>query len=153
MFFRACAGILEIEPTCGESEIRKAYFKKSKEYHPDKHAVSAILIDSLINISFFEKPVSNLKRITGRTFTISKCFYRSKPELTVIFYFLQYKAAKNLKTIGAHTESTILIWFLRPSKKLFISWHCPFKDIVVDPEWFTPASEWINADSALVKTK
>ncbi len=43
MFFRACAGILEIEPTCGESEIRKAYFKKSKEYHPDKHAVSSIL--------------------------------------------------------------------------------------------------------------
>ena len=35
------AGILGIEPTCGESEIRKAYFKKSKEYHPDKHAVSA----------------------------------------------------------------------------------------------------------------
>jgi hypothetical protein len=42
MFFRACAGILEIEPTCGESEIRKAYFKKSKEYHPDKHAVSSV---------------------------------------------------------------------------------------------------------------
>ncbi len=50
MFFWVCAGILEIEPTCGESEIRKAYFKKSKEYHPDKHAVSAILIDSLINL-------------------------------------------------------------------------------------------------------
>jgi hypothetical protein len=43
MFFLTCAGILEIEPTCGESEIRKAYFKKSKEYHPDKHAVSSFL--------------------------------------------------------------------------------------------------------------
>jgi len=30
--------ILGIEKTVGESEIRKAYFKKSKEYHPDKHA-------------------------------------------------------------------------------------------------------------------
>lgn len=31
-------GVLGIEKTVGESEIRKAYFKKSKEYHPDKHA-------------------------------------------------------------------------------------------------------------------
>ena len=30
--------VLGIEKTVGESEIRKAYFKKSKEYHPDKHA-------------------------------------------------------------------------------------------------------------------
>merc|ERR1719427_1884177 len=30
--------VLAIEKTAGESEIRKAYFKKSKEYHPDRHA-------------------------------------------------------------------------------------------------------------------
>ena len=30
--------VLGIEKTVGDSEIRKAYFKKSKEYHPDKHA-------------------------------------------------------------------------------------------------------------------
>jgi len=31
-------GVLGLEATCGESEVRKAYFKKSKEYHPDRHA-------------------------------------------------------------------------------------------------------------------
>ena len=31
-------GVLGIEKTVGDSEIRKAYFKKSKEYHPDRHA-------------------------------------------------------------------------------------------------------------------
>lgn len=30
--------VLGIEKTCGDSEIKKAYFKKSKEYHPDRHA-------------------------------------------------------------------------------------------------------------------
>lgn len=30
--------ILGIENTCGDSEIKKAYYKKSKEYHPDRHA-------------------------------------------------------------------------------------------------------------------
>merc|ERR1719318_1985666 len=30
--------ILAIEKTAGEAEIKKAYFKKSKEYHPDKHS-------------------------------------------------------------------------------------------------------------------
>merc|ERR1719186_859727 len=30
--------VLAIEKTVGDSEIRKAYFKKSKEYHPDRHA-------------------------------------------------------------------------------------------------------------------
>ena len=30
--------VLGVEKTCGESDIKKAYFKKSKEYHPDKHA-------------------------------------------------------------------------------------------------------------------
>ena len=30
--------ILGIQETAGDSEIKKAYFKKSKEYHPDKHA-------------------------------------------------------------------------------------------------------------------
>jgi len=31
-------GVLGLENTCTDSEIRKAYFKKSKEYHPDRHA-------------------------------------------------------------------------------------------------------------------
>ena len=30
--------ILGLEKSAGDSEIRKAYFKKSKEYHPDKHS-------------------------------------------------------------------------------------------------------------------
>ena len=30
--------VLDLEKTVGDSEIRKAYFKKSKEYHPDRHA-------------------------------------------------------------------------------------------------------------------
>ena len=30
--------VLGIEKTVGDSEIRKAYFKKSKEYHPDRHS-------------------------------------------------------------------------------------------------------------------
>jgi len=30
--------VLNLEKTCGDSDIKKAYFKKSKEYHPDKHA-------------------------------------------------------------------------------------------------------------------
>ena len=37
-------GVLGVESTCGESEIRKAYFKKSKEYHPDRHAVSTAIV-------------------------------------------------------------------------------------------------------------
>ncbi len=32
---------------------------------------------------------------------------------------------KKLKTISAYTESTDLIF--KSFKKLFISWHCPFK--------------------------
>ncbi len=42
-----------------------------------------------------------------------------------IFHFLHNKAAKNLKTIGAYTESNDII--LKTFKKIFISWHCPFK--------------------------
>jgi len=30
--------VLAIDKTVGESDIKKAYFKKSKEYHPDRHA-------------------------------------------------------------------------------------------------------------------
>merc|ERR1719435_63338 len=30
--------LLDIEKDAGESEIKKAYFKKSKEFHPDRHA-------------------------------------------------------------------------------------------------------------------
>ena len=30
--------VLAIDKTVGESEIKKAYFKMSKEYHPDRHA-------------------------------------------------------------------------------------------------------------------
>ena len=30
--------VLGIEKTAGDSELKKAYFKKSKEYHPDRHA-------------------------------------------------------------------------------------------------------------------
>ena len=30
--------VLDLEKSAGDSEIRKAYFKKSKEYHPDKHS-------------------------------------------------------------------------------------------------------------------
>ena len=30
--------LLSVEKTAGEGELRKAYFKKSREFHPDKHA-------------------------------------------------------------------------------------------------------------------
>ena len=30
--------LLAVEKTAGEGELRKAYFKKSREFHPDKHA-------------------------------------------------------------------------------------------------------------------
>jgi hypothetical protein len=50
---------------------------------------------------------SSLKRVTGRIFKNSKCFQRSKPRLCV-FHFLHNKAAKNLKSIGAYAESTVL---------------------------------------------
>ena len=30
--------VLGIERTTGDSELKKAYFNKSKEYHPDRHA-------------------------------------------------------------------------------------------------------------------
>ena len=32
-----CYAVLNIEKTAGDSEIKKAYFKKSKEFHPDRH--------------------------------------------------------------------------------------------------------------------
>jgi hypothetical protein len=31
-------GLLKIDKTAGENEIKKAYFKASKEFHPDRHA-------------------------------------------------------------------------------------------------------------------
>ena len=30
--------LLQVEKTVGETELRKAYFKRSREFHPDKHA-------------------------------------------------------------------------------------------------------------------
>ncbi len=56
------------------------------------------------------------------------------PELVSVFIeaskslikkvFLKIKMQKNLQA-SAHIQK--LTWFLRSSKKLFISWHCPFK--------------------------
>jgi hypothetical protein len=49
---------------------------------------------------FLYSATSNLKRVTERIFTISKCFHRSRPKL---FFTLDNKAAKKFKTIGACT--------------------------------------------------
>ena len=37
-FFPSVLFLLAVEKTAGEGELRKAYFKKSREFHPDKHA-------------------------------------------------------------------------------------------------------------------
>jgi hypothetical protein len=62
----------------------------------------------------FSKLVSNFKR---SNLTLWVCFFHSS------------KKQKNVKTIGACTESTVHIYRYKPSKKLFISWHNPFKGI------------------------
>jgi hypothetical protein len=53
---------------------------------------------------FLYAATSSLKRDTGRIFTVSKCFHRSKPKLHLLF------PPQNLKTIGAYIESTDLIF-------------------------------------------
>ncbi len=52
------------------------------------------------------------------------CFHRSKQELKK--YFSSQLRCKNIFRPSAPIQK-VLFWFLRPSKKLFISWHCPFK--------------------------
>ncbi len=53
----------------------------------------------------------------------------------MVFKFLCIFVAEKNKTIGAYTEgSSVLIWFLRHSKKLFVSWHSlanPFKSLMI----------------------
>ena len=34
--------LLGLEKTAGDSEIKKAYFKKSKEFHPDRYRSSKV---------------------------------------------------------------------------------------------------------------
>jgi hypothetical protein len=58
---------------------------------------------------------------SGKISIISKCFHRSKQELKKYFSRL-WKWKKIYKTSAPIQK--VLIWFL---KKLFISWHCPFK--------------------------
>ncbi len=65
---------------------------------------------------------SSLKRVTGRNFTIS----RGKQKL--YFDFLHKKTTKIVKTRSSHSKITVSIF--RAFKKIFISWHCPFKVIL-----------------------
>jgi hypothetical protein len=51
---------------------------------------------------FLYAATSSLKRVTGRIFTISKCFHRSNPKLYLLISPKQ-GSKKILKTIGAYT--------------------------------------------------
>jgi hypothetical protein len=53
---------------------------------------------------------SSLKRVTGRIFTISKCFHRSKPKLH-LFFCLHNKAAKKFKNYRRIYVQKVLICF------------------------------------------
>ncbi len=53
------------------------------------------------------------------------------------FYLLLWKYLPILK-VSAHVQK-VLIWLLRPSNKLFISWHNPFKD---GTSWARTTFEW-----------
>jgi hypothetical protein len=55
----------------------------------------------------------------------NKHFWREKQAKNLIHIFSITRHQKNLKTIGAYTESTYLTF--RTLKKVFISWHNPFK--------------------------
>ncbi len=70
-------------------------------------------------------------RVTRRIFTIGKCFHRSKPKFFLLFSPYRNKAAKKFINYRRIYRKYLLIWFLRPSNKLFISWHNPFKEIPV----------------------
>jgi hypothetical protein len=58
---------------------------------------------------------SSLKRVTGRIFTITVVMEASR---NFIFDFLRQKKPKIVKTISAHSKSTVLIF--RTAKKIFI---------------------------------
>jgi hypothetical protein len=57
---------------------------------------------------FLYAATSSLKRLTGRIFTISKCFHRSMPKLYLLLS-PQQKSKNFSKIISAYTESTDLI--------------------------------------------
>jgi hypothetical protein len=58
---------------------------------------------------------SSLKRVTGRNFTISIWFHRSKQKLWL--NFLHRKTTKNYKTISAQSKSNVLIFRNKSSSR------------------------------------
>ena len=44
--------LLQVEKTVGEAELRKAYFKRSREFHPDKHANASEEEREMYNLKF-----------------------------------------------------------------------------------------------------
>ncbi len=58
---------------------------------------------------FVYAATSNLKRVTGRIFSIRMCFHRSQTKLYLLFS-PKTRKQKALKTIGKYTESTDLIF-------------------------------------------
>ncbi len=69
--------------------------------------------------------LGSLKRVTGRIFKISKNFQRSKLKFGVWFFH----QVKKIMKLSAHVQN---FYHNKPSKKLFISWHSPFKQILGD---------------------
>ncbi len=45
------------------------------------------------------------------------------------FEFPSHRQLKIVKTTNAHSKSTVLFPILGPKKKIFTSWHCPFKHV------------------------
>ncbi len=90
----------------------------------DKQKSKPLIYYDKRNFNDPRKTVSDSDAASGKISRISKSFQRSKQELKK-YFSRHWRCKKNSKTIGAYTESTALIF--KAFKKLFISWHCPFK--------------------------
>ncbi len=112
------------------------YFSKSQTVIGWWHFQMLIVVPSSLwdAISIVVKTIERITMtyITGNSdaasskiYRISTCFHRSKQEFKK--YFSWQLRSKQIWKPSAHIQK-VLMWILRPSKKLFISWHCPVKD-------------------------
>ncbi len=84
-----------------------------------EHTLQIHSLPYRITGGFLYAATSILKRVTGRVFTISKCFHISKPKLYLLFS--PYQGSTKFFQLSAHIQKVLIC-----SKKLFISWHNPF---------------------------